>query len=259
MRAWVAIGALLIANTAAAQQRSGPTVPPLVEGEIAPVEAPNYFDARELGAATLAVYAACQAATAVAYPKLAEATQAAYCGCVADAARWNARLGRAADPTEAEVARCLDATRTQGRSPFARQLVTSTASIATVFHACMEAPSGAIAADTREFACSCTTNAWIADRLRASKLEDDKARCGAAGRYREDTGQNPTLRQFAAIRGATPGGADGRDGHVQPRTFLPYPGNGRGPTLCSDGSYSRSSGSGTCSHHGGIYGRHRRR
>jgi hypothetical protein len=40
---------------------------------------------------------------------------------------------------------------------------------------------------------------------------------------------------------------------------VPYPGNGGGPTLCSDGSVSGSSGRGTCSHHGGVAGgRHRR-
>jgi len=34
--------------------------------------------------------------------------------------------------------------------------------------------------------------------------------------------------------------------------FIPYQGNGGGPTLCRDGTYSHSSGRGTCSHHGGI-------
>ena len=33
---------------------------------------------------------------------------------------------------------------------------------------------------------------------------------------------------------------------------IPYAGNGGGPTLCNDGTVSNSSGSGTCSHHGGI-------
>lgn len=33
--------------------------------------------------------------------------------------------------------------------------------------------------------------------------------------------------------------------------YIPYPGNGGGPTLCRDGSISNSSGPGTCSHHGG--------
>ena len=32
---------------------------------------------------------------------------------------------------------------------------------------------------------------------------------------------------------------------------IPYRGNGGGPTQCADGSASNSSGSGTCSHHGG--------
>jgi hypothetical protein len=33
---------------------------------------------------------------------------------------------------------------------------------------------------------------------------------------------------------------------------IPYAGNGGGPTLCNDGTVSNSSGSGTCSHHGGV-------
>jgi uncharacterized membrane protein YgcG len=36
--------------------------------------------------------------------------------------------------------------------------------------------------------------------------------------------------------------------------FIAYEGNGGGPTLCSDGMYSHSSGRGTCSHHGGVSG-----
>jgi hypothetical protein len=36
-----------------------------------------------------------------------------------------------------------------------------------------------------------------------------------------------------------------------PGLFIPYPGNGGGPTRCADGTYSHSSGRGTCSHHGG--------
>jgi hypothetical protein len=39
---------------------------------------------------------------------------------------------------------------------------------------------------------------------------------------------------------------------VPPGNFIPYPGNGGGPTRCRDGSISNSSGRGTCSHHGGI-------
>ena len=39
---------------------------------------------------------------------------------------------------------------------------------------------------------------------------------------------------------------------IPPAYFIPYAGNGGGPTRCRDGSYSHSSGRGTCSHHGGI-------
>lgn len=37
-----------------------------------------------------------------------------------------------------------------------------------------------------------------------------------------------------------------------PNVFIGYKGNGKGPTLCNDGSYSNSAGSGTCSGHGGV-------
>jgi hypothetical protein len=49
---------------------------------------------------------------------------------------------------------------------------------------------------------------------------------------------------------STSGGGSGAPG----LNFIPYPGNGLGPTQCSDGSISNSSGSGTCSHHGGEAG-----
>ena len=48
------------------------------------------------------------------------------------------------------------------------------------------------------------------------------------------------------------GSAAGGTTTTQPGQFIPYPGNGGGPTLCRDGTYSNSSGRGTCSHHGGI-------
>lgn len=33
--------------------------------------------------------------------------------------------------------------------------------------------------------------------------------------------------------------------------FIPYAGNGQGPTVCNDNMVSHSAGQGTCSHHGG--------
>lgn len=35
--------------------------------------------------------------------------------------------------------------------------------------------------------------------------------------------------------------------------FIPYGGNGLGPTQCFDGKWSHSSGRGACSHHGGAF------
>ncbi len=46
---------------------------------------------------------------------------------------------------------------------------------------------------------------------------------------------------------------------VSPGAFIPYAGNGGGPTPCADGTWSHSSGRGTCSHHGGIAGGSSRR
>src|SRR4029079_3682189 len=67
MRAWVIAGILLVAGTAAADDAGDTEVPPLAYGESAPEDAPNYFDAHELGAATLATFAACQDTIARAY------------------------------------------------------------------------------------------------------------------------------------------------------------------------------------------------
>ena len=132
-----------------------------------------------------------------------------------------------------------------------------------MFQACLAHFADGVSASYRGFVCGCATNAWITDRLRANKLDEDLARCVVAGRYREDTGQNPTFRQFAGIRVAPSRARSGSGAPVDPPLpgeFIPYPGNGGGPTLCSDGTYSHSSGRGTCSHHGGVSGgRHRRR
>jgi hypothetical protein len=257
MRAWVIAGILLFAGTAVAEDAGDTEVPPLAHGESAPEEAPNYFDAHELGAATLATFAVCQDTIARAYPDAIQATQAAYCSCFADAARWNVRNGRAAGPTEVQVGTCIDITRAQAASPFARQLAVPTAAIADTFDACMAAEATRSTGD-RDFVCSCATDAWLAARSKPAKLDDDLARCGAAGRYREAVGQNPTVRQFAATRPA-PSGRPIRLDRATPGSFIPYQGNGGGPTRCSDGTYSHSSGRGTCAYHGGISGGHHRR
>lgn len=264
MRAWATSGAFLVlVSTAAAEQPADSGVPPLADGESAPRDAPNYFDTRELGAATLAAIAACQEAVTSADLDLDETTRARFCGCFADAARSNVRAERPAIPTDPQVARCAEVARTQTASPFSRQFTTPTTSIASIFHACWADLASEVSGSYRGFVCGCATNARIAGRLRANKLDEDLARCAVAGRYREDTGLNPTVRQFAAIRVAlarTPSGSGAPVGPAQTGGFIPYQGNGRGPTLCSDGMYSHSSGRGTCSHHGGVSGgRHRRR
>ena len=57
---------------------------------------------------------------------------------------------------------------------------------------------------------------------------------------------------YAALQEAAERRASARVAPVSTGNFIPYAGNGRGPTLCADGSWSHSSGRGTCSHHGGI-------
>jgi uncharacterized membrane protein YgcG len=49
---------------------------------------------------------------------------------------------------------------------------------------------------------------------------------------------------------------EGESGYVATGSggFIPYAGNGGGPTLCADGAMSHSSGRGTCSDHGGVAG-----
>ena len=95
MRAWAAVAAFLgLVCSASAAPPADSEVPPLADGESAPVDAPNYFDTRELGVATIAALAACQEALASAAPDLDEATQARYCECFADTARSNVRAAR---------------------------------------------------------------------------------------------------------------------------------------------------------------------
>lgn len=47
-------------------------------------------------------------------------------------------------------------------------------------------------------------------------------------------------------------GASAGTATTAPGQFIPYAGNGGGPTQCNDGTWSHSSGRGTCSHHGGV-------
>jgi len=228
MRAWAAVGAFLVlANTAAAEQPTDSEVPPLATGESAPADVPNYFDRRELGAGTLVLLAACQETATSTNPDLDEATRDSYCECVADTARSNVRSARTATPTTSQDLRCAETARNRTASPFVRQFATPTASIAGIFDACLADPADGATAIYHAFVCGCATNAWITDRLRPNKLDEDIARCAVAGRYREDTGQNPTFRQFAAIRLAPSrvhSGSGATPSRPMPGEFIPYPG-----------------------------------
>jgi hypothetical protein len=261
----IALTICLVARSTAAQPDAAAAVPALADEESAPVDLPNYFEARELGAATLAVRVACQDTIAQAVPEADAVIHAAVCNCFADAARWNARVGNRRISTDAQFDRCVEIARKQTASPFIHRFAVETTSIMNMFDACMNELGDAASGTYRGFVCSCATDAWLAHRQDATQLTNDIARCAAAGRYREDTGLNPTTRQFKAtsvgrpVERADPGAAFGSERRI-PGTFIPYSGNGRGPTLCADGMYSHSSGRGTCSHHGGVAGgRHRHR
>src|SRR3954467_14018426 len=175
MRTWAVLGAFLVlVNTAAAEQPADSGVPPLADGESAPADAPNYFDTRELGVATIAALDACQEAITSAAPDLDEATRARYCECLADTARSNVRATRPVMPTAPQTSRCAEVARNQTASPFSRQFATPTASIASIFDACLaEDPADGASASYHGFVCGCATNAWISDRLRPSKLDQD--------------------------------------------------------------------------------------
>jgi len=263
MRVWVAVCAVLFATVASGEPLSAPDVPPLIDGEAAPADPPNYFDAKELGAGTVLAYAACADALATADGD--DPTTATYCSCVAEAARLNVRRGGDAAASDAQISTCSALARGIGPAAPASRFATPTSSIIARFHACVGAMPEGASLELRGFACSCATDAWITDRASPKKLQGDLARCVAAARYRDDTGLNPTLRQFRAIAVARPvprarSIAPSAPPTPEPGAFIPYEGNGGGPTLCSDGMYSHSSGRGTCSHHGGIAGgRHRRR
>lgn len=257
MRAWVTAGVLLMASAAAADDARDTEVPPLAHGESPPEDAPNYFDTRELGAATLTTFAVCQDTIARAYPDAVEATQAAYCGCFSDAARWNVRGGHPAAPTESQVATCIDTTRARAASPFARRFTVPTGAIADTFDACLAAEAARSSSD-RDFVCGCATDAWLADHGKPARLEDDLARCAAAGRYRAAIGENPTLHQFAAIRPA-PAAPSIRLDLAPSGAAVPHPSATERSTRCSDGTYAHPASRATCAYHSGISGGHHRR
>jgi hypothetical protein len=271
---------------------STPDVPPLRAGEVPPRDYPNYFDPKELGGASVAAYLACLEAFKTARSDIEATARDAYCLCFTDATRLNMLRGRVPDdPSDAQATACTTyAQHPAGPSPFGRAFSVPTPAIAEGITDCLSDVSGRMPEPVGLRVCSCTVDAILKHGKDAP--EADFERCGIAARYSSNTGINLTRRQFAALRvesRATTRDPIARDVSTNPRpspdpprrteapqvverqpalpadpqpesgSFIPYQGNGMGPTLCADGMYSHSSGRGTCSHHGGVGGGHHHR
>ena len=243
-----------------------PAVPALRSGETPPTDPPNYFDARELGAATLVIYTTCVEELDAPNSAPTDEAKAAVCTCNADAARQNVRLGRPnpADLSDGQLRRCLSYGRaSSGASPFAAGLPFSTAQIAGSFARCMDLLPADFPVEYGVRVCACGTDAGLKNAGPATA--NDMTRCDIAARYALNTGQNLTRRQFSALPGGSVSVPASPPASLPPTIippmsgpFIPYPGNGLGPTPCADGRWSMSSGEGTCSKHRGILGgRHR--
>jgi hypothetical protein len=79
--------------------------------------------------------------------------------------------------------------------------------------------------------------------IAADAVEQERAAAVAQAHLEVDATSTAIALQAASAGPAGPAG---------PGPFIPYAGNGGGPTPCNDGTWSHSSGRGTCSHHGGI-------
>lgn len=175
-----------------------PDVPPLIAGEVPPTDLPNYFDAKELGAASYGAVLSCRDVVKK-RDGITAAMQPAYCLCFADAARLNVRRGKSATVTKAQHAECIKYSRNSSSttSPFGGALPGSTAGIVAALDQCM----GDIPSDTSPAygarVCSCTIDATIKHKQAS---ESDIAKCAVAARYFQATGSNLTIRQFNGLK-----------------------------------------------------------
>lgn len=265
MRAWIVVWAMWFAGVAYAEGEFRPSeVPPLLVGESSPSEILNYFDARELGSSAAIAYVACRETSRTAFPEFDEEQADRFCDCFADTMRANVRAGRDRALLPAQGQRCYD----QRPLAAASRPSVSTASIVANYQRCIGDHGSEVPAAYVEALCGCAIDAWIAGLSTPRSAEADVVRCDAVVTYIARTGRAPTRRQFAGIR--VLGSEHARQRRysdvelpASPTSsgFIPYEGNGRGPTLCTDGQWSHSSGRGTCSHHGGVAGsrKHRRK
>ena len=245
-----------------------PAVASLRRGESPPPDQPNYFDSRELGAASYMLYAMCLTSRQELHADESRETANAYCVCMVDAVRVNARMGRKVRSTPQQREKCERfAVDPDWPREIGRRRSFPTFAIIYFYSACLKGVPADAPLTFSIPLCACTTNATI-DVGAAPSLGDIR-QCESTARYFHKTGLHLTKRQFAALPRAAPpevsgvsgvpysvpSGSDPKSSVSGPGGYIPYEGNGRGPTLCADGKWSRSSGRGTCSHHGGVSGR----
>lgn len=161
------------------------------------IDVPNYFNSRELGAATLAVVNDCYGSDdATAGP-----SKAAMCLCVADAARVNVRAGHRPLPLNAtQRKKCSQYARNpKGASPYAHGLPIPTENIVAALVNCF----GAVPADTPQaygaLICGCTIDGVV--HKRKGLLDEEIHRCGLAATYNSTARTPLTKRQFAGLPG----------------------------------------------------------
>lgn len=248
-----------------------PTVPPLLRGEIASRDMPNFFDPLEAGVLSLAVYGACLNGFETNLPEASEEFVISVCMCWAAAARANVRAGKPLFPAKPQIQVCGDhALKPGGPVPFEAGLRYSTKQIGGGFGACFDSLPKDLPVPYSAMFCACAVNSVINQKTQPGTTADDFVRCEVAARYQYKTGTSLTRRQFAALSVTSPAPPSVHAPTNLARTTVapvtsglltaaPSAGNGLGPTACADGSWSNSNGRGTCSHHGGESGgRHRR-
>lgn len=178
---------------------TGPPIPLPV-----PPDRPNYFDPRELGAASVGVIAACAAELNTATPRQAPAFIAAACLCLADLARSNMRAGRKVlGLTKRQRAACSQyASNPKGARPYARGLPSPTSEIVATYIACADARPGGHSGLFAAYSCACKTDGTLA--LDRAASPQDLRPCDAAAIYFARTGAHMPRELFAALHGTSP-------------------------------------------------------
>jgi hypothetical protein len=91
-----------------------------------------------------------------------------------------------------------------------------------------------------------------AERKRAAEQERQRLIAEERERRRQEVLEKRRIAAEEAAERREQAAERRRQAADSERHYIEYEGNGGGPTQCADGSWSHSSGRGTCSHHGGI-------